>query len=172
MARERLIRRRVAIAVADIPTLVSSPAVAWELLRAVEPMAIGAARKAERSSMKGRSKQQRIVELELQQARYEASLAERPYAVRSRQSSDRREARKSWEAPLRRGEVYQARLQEAADTGYGCGVARRCRPGRRSRCRVERAERNARTRQRLLRARSYIARGPISIPACLVPISC
>jgi hypothetical protein len=40
-------------------------------------MAIGAAREAERRYMEGRSEQQRIVELELQQAQYEASLAER-----------------------------------------------------------------------------------------------
>ena len=51
-------------------------AVARELLRAVEPMAIEAAVEAERRYMEARGEQQRIVELELQQARYEASLAE------------------------------------------------------------------------------------------------
>jgi hypothetical protein len=52
-------------------------AVAQELLRAVEPMAIEAAVEAGRRYMEARSERQRIVELELQQARYEASLAER-----------------------------------------------------------------------------------------------
>ena len=52
-------------------------AIARELLRAVEPMAIEAAVEAERRYMEGRTEQRRIVELELQQARYEASLAER-----------------------------------------------------------------------------------------------
>jgi hypothetical protein len=56
-------------------------AVARELLRAVEPMAIEAAVEAERRYMEARGEQQRIVELELQQARYEASLAERRYAA-------------------------------------------------------------------------------------------
>jgi hypothetical protein len=56
-------------------------AVAQELLRAVEPMAIEAAVEAGRRYMEARSEQQRIVELELQQARYEASLAERRYAA-------------------------------------------------------------------------------------------
>src|SRR5205085_1940608 len=48
---------------------------------AVEPMAIEAAVEAERKYMEVRADQQRIVELELQQARYEASLAERRYAA-------------------------------------------------------------------------------------------
>ena len=56
-------------------------AVARELLRAVEPMAIEAAVEAERRYMEARGEQQRIVELERQQARYEASLAERRYAA-------------------------------------------------------------------------------------------
>jgi hypothetical protein len=56
-------------------------AIARELLRAVEPMAIEAAVEAGHRCMEARSEQQRIVELELQQARYEASLAERRYAA-------------------------------------------------------------------------------------------
>src|SRR5436305_4973406 len=48
---------------------------------AVKPMAIEAAVEAQRRSMEARSEQQRIAELELQQARYEASLAERRYAA-------------------------------------------------------------------------------------------
>ena len=56
-------------------------AVARELLRAVEPMAIEAALEAERRHMESQAEQRRILELELQQARYEASLAERRYAA-------------------------------------------------------------------------------------------
>ena len=62
--------------------------------------------------MEGRGEQQRIVELELQQARYEASLAERRYAARD---PDNRliaaQLEKSWEAALRRVETCQARLE-------------------------------------------------------------
>jgi excisionase family DNA binding protein len=87
-------------------------AVARELLRAVEPMAIEAAREAERLHVESRDEQQRIVELELQQARYEASLAERRYAACD---PDNRliaaQLEKSWEAALRRVETCEARLQ-------------------------------------------------------------
>ena len=87
-------------------------AIARELLRAVEPLAIEAAVEAERRYMEGRAEQQRIVELELQQARYEASLAERRYAACD---PDNRliaaQLEKSWEAALRRVEACQARLE-------------------------------------------------------------
>jgi len=87
-------------------------AVARELLRAVEPMAIEAAVEAERRYMEARGEQQHIVELELQQARYEASLAERRYAACD---PDNRliaaQLEKSWEAALRRVETCQARLE-------------------------------------------------------------
>src|SRR6266536_3061478 len=86
---------------------------ARELLRAVEPMAIEAALEAERMHMESQGEQQRILELELQQARYEASLAERRYAACD---PDNRliasQLEKSWEAALRRVEVCQARLEE------------------------------------------------------------
>src|SRR5258705_6102863 len=72
----------------------------------VEPMAIEAAAKAERRYMEVRDEKQRIVELELQQARYEASLAERRYAACD---PDNRliaaQLEKSWEAALRRVEA-------------------------------------------------------------------
>jgi excisionase family DNA binding protein len=87
-------------------------AIARELLRVVEPMAIEAAVEAERRYMEGRGEQQRIVELELQQAQYEASLAERRYAACD---PDNRliaaQLEKSWEAALRRVEACQARLK-------------------------------------------------------------
>jgi DNA invertase Pin-like site-specific DNA recombinase len=56
-------------------------AVVRELIHAVEPMAIEAALLAERRHMERQVEQLRILELELQQARYEASLAERRYAA-------------------------------------------------------------------------------------------
>jgi hypothetical protein len=75
-------------------------------------MAVEAAVEAERRYMEGRGEQQRIVELELQQARYEASLAERRYAACD---PDNRliaaQLEKSWEAALRRVEACQARLE-------------------------------------------------------------
>src|SRR4029077_8557209 len=84
-------------------------AIARELLRVVEPMAIEAALEGQRRYMEGRGEQQRIVELELQQAQYEASLAERRYAACD---PDNRliaaQLEKSWEAALRRVEVCQA----------------------------------------------------------------
>ena len=87
-------------------------AVARELLRAIEPMAIEAALKAERMHMESQSEKQRVVELELQQARYEASLAERRYAACD---PDNRliaaQLEKSWEATLRRVQACEARLQ-------------------------------------------------------------
>jgi DNA invertase Pin-like site-specific DNA recombinase len=88
--------------------------VARELLRAVEPMAIEAALEAERMHLESRGEQRRIVDLELQQARYEASLAERRYAACD---PDNRliaaQLEKSWETALRRVEACQARLTEA-----------------------------------------------------------
>jgi excisionase family DNA binding protein len=87
-------------------------AMARELLRAVEPMAIEAALEAERMHMESQGEQQRIVELELQQAQYEASLAERRYAACD---PDNRmiaaQLEKSWEAALRRVQACQARLE-------------------------------------------------------------
>src|SRR6266487_2396978 len=87
-------------------------AVARELLRALEPMAIEAAVEAERRYMEARGEKQRIVELELQQARYEASLAERRYAACD---PDNRliaaQLEKSWETALRRVEACEARLE-------------------------------------------------------------
>ena len=89
-------------------------AVGRELIRAVEPMAIEAALSAERMHMDSQREQQRILELELQQARYEASLAERRYAACD---PDNRliaaQLEKSWEATLRRVQECEARLDMA-----------------------------------------------------------
>jgi DNA invertase Pin-like site-specific DNA recombinase len=89
-------------------------AIARELLRAVEPIAIEAALEAERMHMECQKEQQHIIELELQQARFEASLAERRYAACD---PDNRliaaQLEKSWELALRRVEACQARLEAA-----------------------------------------------------------
>lgn len=74
-------------------------------------MAIEAAAEAARRYMETRDEQQRVVELELQQARYEAALAERRYAACD---PDNRliaaQLEKSWETALRRVEACEARL--------------------------------------------------------------
>ena len=86
-------------------------AIAGEILRAVAPMAIEAALEAERVQVESQVERQRIVELDLQQARYEASLAERRYAACD---PDNRliaaQLEKSWETALRRVEACEARL--------------------------------------------------------------
>ncbi|MGO9234876.1 MAG: recombinase family protein [Methylocella sp.] len=84
-----------------------------ELLRAVEPMAIEAALEAERIRMESQDEQRRVLELDLRQALYEASLAERRYAACD---PDNRliaaQLEKSWETALRRVEAYRSRLEE------------------------------------------------------------
>ena len=86
-------------------------AMARELIRAVEPMAIEAALLAERRTMEQQAEHRRILELELQQARYEASLAERRYAACD---PDNRliaaTLEKNWEAALRRVRDCETRL--------------------------------------------------------------
>lgn len=78
-------------------------AVARELLRAVEPLAIEAAFEAERMHRERQDDQRQILDLELQQARYEATLAERRYAACD---PDNRliaaQLEKNWEIALRR----------------------------------------------------------------------
>src|SRR3954468_17542639 len=87
-------------------------AFARELIRAVEPMAIEAAQLAERRKMERHAEHRRILELELQQARYEASLAERRYAACD---PDNRliaaTLEKNWEASLRRVGECEARFE-------------------------------------------------------------
>lgn len=87
-------------------------AIARELVRVVEPMAIDAALHAEQMHMDTLNEQRRIVELELQQAQYEATLAERRYAACD---PDNRliaaQLEKNWETALRRVQTCQARLE-------------------------------------------------------------
>ncbi len=85
-------------------------AVVGELMQAVEPMAIDAAFEAERMHRKQQEDQQRILDLELQQARYDASIAERRYAACD---PDNRliaaQLEKNWETALRRVHDLEAR---------------------------------------------------------------
>ncbi len=87
-------------------------AVANELLRALEPLAIEAASEAERLSMEAETERLRMVELELQQARYDALLAERRYAACD---PDNRliaaQLERNWETALQRVAACQVRLQ-------------------------------------------------------------
>ena len=86
-------------------------AIADEIIRVVEPMAIEASLEAERTRVEELHERQRLVELDLQQARYEASLAERRYAACD---PDNRliaaQLEKSWEATLQRVQACEARL--------------------------------------------------------------
>jgi hypothetical protein len=79
----------------------------------VEPMAVEATFEAERRHMENQGERRRIAELEVQQARYEASLAERRYAACD---PDNRliaaQLEKSWEAALQRVAACEARLEE------------------------------------------------------------
>jgi hypothetical protein len=81
------------------------PAVARELLRVVEPIAVEAAMEAERMRMERISERRRILELDLQKARYEASLAERRYAACDPENRlIAAQLEKGWETALRRVE--------------------------------------------------------------------
>jgi len=92
-------------------------AVARELLQVVQPMAIEAAETAERMRMGSERERLRMVELELQQARYEASLAERRYAA---YDPDNRliaaQLEKNWETALQRVSACEKRLEDAKAT--------------------------------------------------------
>ncbi|MQW87603.1 recombinase family protein, partial [Sinorhizobium saheli] len=89
-------------------------AVARELLRAVEPLAIEAAIEAEQMHRKQQDDQRQILDLELQQARYEAGLAERRYAACD---PDNRliaaQLEKNWEIALRR--VHDLETRQPAE---------------------------------------------------------
>ncbi len=85
--------------------------IAAEMLRAVAPMAIEAAEEAERMLRDEDQERRRIAELELQQAQYDASLAERRYAACD---PDNRliaaQLEKAWETALQRVELCRDRL--------------------------------------------------------------
>jgi len=81
------------------------------MLRAIAPMAIEAAQEAERMLRDEGNDQRHIAELELQQAQYDALLAERRYAACD---PDNRliaaQLEKAWEAALQRIEACRQRL--------------------------------------------------------------
>lgn len=85
--------------------------IAAEMLRAVAPMAIAAAEEADRMLRDEDQDRRRIAELELQQAQYDASLAERRYAACD---PDNRliaaQLEKAWETALQRVELCRDRL--------------------------------------------------------------
>jgi DNA invertase Pin-like site-specific DNA recombinase len=87
--------------------------IATEMLHAVAPMAIEAAKEAERLLKEEEHDWRRIGELELSQAQYDASLAERRYAACD---PDNRliaaQLEKAWEAALQRVEACRLRLNE------------------------------------------------------------
>jgi excisionase family DNA binding protein len=86
-------------------------AIASEILRVVEPMAIEAALEAERMHREGEAERRRVAELDLQQAEYDASLAERRYAACDPENRlIAAQLEKHWEAALRRVEACRARL--------------------------------------------------------------
>lgn len=82
-------------------------------MRVVTPLAIDASLKAEQMHMEILNEQKRIADLDLQQARYEAMLAERRYAACD---PDNRliaaQLERNWEDALRRVQLCQARLDE------------------------------------------------------------
>ena len=92
--------------------------IAAEMLRAVAPMAIEAAKEAERMLGEEDKDRRRIAELELQQAQYDASLAERRYAACD---PDNRliaaQLEKAWEAALQRVEACRQRLDGMPEPG-------------------------------------------------------
>ncbi len=86
-------------------------AIAMEILWAVEPMAIEAALEAEKMHRDGEAERRRIAELDLQQAEYDASLAERRYAACDPENRlIAAQLEKHWEAALRRVEACRLRL--------------------------------------------------------------
>jgi len=88
-------------------------AIARELLRVVEPLAIDAAFEAERMHRTQQADKHRVLDLELQQARYEARLAERRYAACDPDNRlIARQLEKSWEQALWRVKELEARQSD------------------------------------------------------------
>jgi excisionase family DNA binding protein len=80
-------------------------------VRVVEPMAIEAALEAERMHREGEAERRRVADLDLQQAEYDASLAERRYAACDPENRlIAAQLEKHWEAALRRVEACRSRL--------------------------------------------------------------
>ncbi|MGZ8409772.1 MAG: recombinase family protein [Hyphomicrobium sp.] len=92
-------------------------AIVDETIQAVAPMAIEAAMEAERMHEEKQVERRRMMQLELEQARYEASLAERRYAACD---PDNRliaaQLEKGWEAALRRVQACKERLEVVSES--------------------------------------------------------
>jgi len=85
------------------------------VLDAVSPLAIKAALEAAALMTKAQDERRAVIDLELQQARYEASLAERRYAAcdpENRLIAGRLEAR--WEEALQRVDALERRIEKIA----------------------------------------------------------
>lgn len=92
-------------------------AVGAVLIRAVEPMALEAAREANQMRQSQESERRRIAELELEKARYEAQLAERRYAACDPENRlIAAQLERSWEATLHRVRLCEERLESRSDT--------------------------------------------------------
>ena len=92
-------------------------AIAKEVLRVVQPMAVETSLEAERLYAEARHERQRVAGLDLQKARYEARLAERRYAACDPNNRlIAAELEKSWEAALQRVQAYEARLRAMPST--------------------------------------------------------
>lgn len=87
-------------------------AIVHETLRALAPLALEAAVEAEQMQVEKQADRRRIAELELEQAQYDAALAERRYAACD---PDNRliaaQLEKSWEQALQRVQSCQAKLK-------------------------------------------------------------
>jgi len=96
-------------------------AIGAEIRRALQPLAIEAALEAECMRHEQQAEARRLLELELEQTRYEASLAERRYAACD---PDNRliavELEKSWESALGRVRACEARVASHQYAYYRC----------------------------------------------------
>lgn len=92
-------------------------AIGAEVRRALEPLSIKAALEAERMQLEQQREAHRLVELELEQARYNAALAERRYAAcdpNNRLIAVQLE--KSWERALERVQACEERLKSTSSS--------------------------------------------------------
>jgi excisionase family DNA binding protein len=88
------------------------------MLEALEPMALEAAREAERMQSQVETEARRVAELELEQARYEAKLAERRYAACDPEHRlIAAQLERSWEEALQRVRSCEERLAQRAAAG-------------------------------------------------------
>lgn len=122
------------------------------VLEAVSPLAIDAALQAQALMTRQQEERRSVMELELEQARYEASLAERRYA--SCDPSNRliaAELEKRWEEALSRVQAFEQRLaddndsEEAVDPEHLTGLAQNLQAA------WDAPRTSMRTRQRLIR---------------------